>query len=465
MNTNVEDTPLLNVVDFHNTRRTLWPFSSWTPVELLVILNTVAVMVLQPVQTYYILDETAKRHGQSHITRHSDQSCHSLNTSDTSNISDSSVIIQKEATDTLLYLGLCDKLGSVLPIFIIGYLSDYLGRRVVWIISVCGTIFKEVILMVTILLRLPIWVLYIGQTVFALTGTYTGSLVAIFATIADVTVPGEKRAFRITLVQCTGMLTSAATTYVMGYWVWTENYSEPIILSLCVSVLSIVLSIFILKSHAAPGSQRTDILSPLKLYFRTRDQNKRRKLFLSLLIFLLSSSCLMGKLEYQTLFLMHQPVCWNELDVQIMHAVQTLVNTVCVVVVVRLFLRYAQDIAIVVLGSISGIISMIILGLSVNSAMVYLHVCFGFISIAVFPVLRAIMSRLVEPGEQGSLFASIGCLDELISSVSGVAYGKLYGWSIGWNGGLIFLLMAGVFCVILGCSVILYTWLKSDSRA
>jgi MFS family permease len=82
---------------------------------------------------------------------------------------------------------------------ILGYLSDYIGRRIVWIISVSGTLIKELILLLTILLHLPIWVLYIAQIIFALTGTYNGAMVSIFATIADVTPPGKSRSFRITV--------------------------------------------------------------------------------------------------------------------------------------------------------------------------------------------------------------------------------------------------------------------------
>lgn len=365
-----EETPLIEVTDA-GLRQTV---SRWTPVEVLVILHTVAVIITVPVQSYYVIDETAKKYGQNHITRHADLSCHPSNFSNVSHTNDSSLIIQKEATEILMYLGFCSSFGSIVPIFIFGYLSDYIGRRIVWIISVSGTLIKELILLLTILLHLPIWVLYIGQIIFALTGTYGGAMVSIFATVADVTPPGKSRSFRITVVQGTGMLTASATIFCMGYWIWTEKYYEPTIMALFISLLSIIFSIFILKDSSGTDSKRKELLGPLKIYLRNAsNQNRRRKMLLCLCIFLLSSSCLIGKLEYQTLFLMHKPVCWNEFSIQVMHAVQTLVNTLCVIGIVRLLLRFTHDTVILIAGSISGVVSMVIFGAAVDGYMVYIR--------------------------------------------------------------------------------------------
>ncbi|XP_071162128.1 proton-coupled folate transporter-like [Mytilus edulis] len=461
MNSPNEGTPLIRVAQ-NDEGSSLSRIFRWTPVELLVVLHTVTIVALGTVQTFYVIDETAKKHGQKHIVRHAENSCYPGNITNTSHINDTSSIIQKESAEIIMYLGFCSTFASVIPIFLLGYLSDFFGRRVMYITSICGTVFKELILLLTVLLRLPIWVLYIGQIGFAFTGTFSGSMVQIFATVSDITPPGKKRAFRITVVQATGMLTAAVTNYCMGYWILTERFREPITMSLAISMLTIFLSIFILRKPTEHDSQPKSLLGPLKLYIRDTPQHRRRKLLLCLLVFLLSSSCLQGKLEYQTLFLMHQPICWNAFNIQVMHAIQTLVNTVCVVGIVRLFLKFTEDVMVLLIASISGIASMLILGFSVTSWMVYLHVIFGFVSISVFPVMRAMMSRVVDPQEQGFLFASIAGLDELQAALTGVVYGKMYTASVDWFPGFIFLIMAAVFSVAFAGSIILYKWLKGN---
>ncbi|VDI34134.1 Hypothetical predicted protein [Mytilus galloprovincialis] len=212
----------------------------------------------------------------------------------------------------------------------------------------------------------------------------------------------------------------------MGFWILTERFSEPITMSLALSLLTIFLSVFILRKSTEHDSQPKSLLGPLKLYIRDTPQHRRRKLLLCLLVFLLSSSCLQGKLEYQTLFLMHQPICWNAFNIQVMHAIQTLVNTVCVVGIVRLFLKFTEDVMMLFLV---------------------------FVSISVFPVMRAMMSRVVDPQEQGFLFASIAGLDELQAALTGVVYGKMYTASVDWFPGFIFLIMAAVFSVALAGSM------------
>lgn len=372
MESDIEETPLINVLE-RNDRERFRFILRWTPVELLVILHTVAIVVLGPVQTYYVIDNIAKKHGQKHIVKHPEKSCDPVNT--TAPYNDTSSIIQKESTELIMNLGMCSTFGSVIPIFLIGYFSDMFGRKLMWIFSVSGTIIKELTLLLTILLEWPVWVLYISQIIFAFTGTYSGAMSQIFATVSDVTLPGKDRAFRITIVQATGMITAAATNYIMGFWIRAEEFHQPLIMALAISVVTLGFGAFILKTSNDNSRSPKNPLKAFKLYWKDNPQHRRRKLWTCLFVFIVSSFNLMGKLEYQTLFLMHKPICWTAFDIQVMHSVQTLVNTFCVVAIVKLLLLVTQDTVVLVLGSISGIVSMVILGFSVNTTMVYLRKC------------------------------------------------------------------------------------------
>lgn len=462
MSSGVEETPLINVLECSDRKRYEF-IRRWTPVELLVILHTMAVVSLGPVQTYYIIDKIAQKHGQSHIIKHTEDSCNHTHTNTSIHHNDTSNIIQKESTELIMYLGMCSTFGSVIPIFFIGYMSDLFGRKLMWIVSISGTMFKELMLLLTVVLNWPVWVLYISQLVFAFTGTYGGAMSQIFATVSDITLPDKDRAFRITVVQATGMLTAAVTTFFMGYWIKTEDFYQPLCMAFALSVVSLAFGAYILKSPPDNSKTKTskNPLKAFKLYCKDNAQHRRRKLWTCLLVFILSSFNLIGKLEYQTLFLMHTPICWTAFDIQVMHAVQTLVNTFCVVAMVKLMLWLTQDSVVLICGSISGIVSVVILGFSVNTTMVYLHVLFGFISISVFPVARGMMSRLVDPNEQGFLFASIAGIDELSAALSGVVFGKLYKSTLDHFPGLIFLVMAGIFCIALIGSLLLHRWMRT----
>lgn len=340
------------------------------PVEILVILHTISVMTLIPVQSYYVIDKTAKQHNQAHILKDSESACHVSNETSTSHRNDSSVIIQREAAENLMYLSLCVTIVSVIPIFLFGYLSDVYGRRQMWIVCACGTLAKEIILLLTVVFEFPTWVLYFGQVIFALTGTYSGAMVIIFGSISDTTEEGKDRSFRITVVQGTGMLTSAVTTFGMGFWIFEEAFKFPIIMTLFLTVINLVLGFHLLTQKKQPATKLKTVLAPFKIYIDA-EPDRRRKMFLCLSVFLVLSSCLVGKLGYQKLFLMRNPLCWNVLHVQILRAMQTLFNTIFVIGIVRLLLRITSESIILIFGIISTVSYLIVFGFSMNDLMVY----------------------------------------------------------------------------------------------
>lgn len=340
------------------------------PVEILVILHTISVMTLIPVQSYYVIDKTAKQHNQAHILKDSESACHVSNETSTSHRNDSSVIIQREAAENLMYLSLCVTIVSVIPIFLFGYLSDVYGRRLMWIVCACGTLAKEIILLLTVVFEFPTWVLYFGQVIFALTGTYSGAMVIIFGSISDTTEEGKDRSFRITVVQGTGMLTSAVTTFGMGFWIFEEAFKFPIIMTLFLTVINLVLGFHLLTQKKQPATKLKTVLAPFKIYIDA-EADRRRKMFLCLSVFLVLSSGLVGKLGYQKLFLMRNPLCWNVLHVQILRAVQTLFNTIFVIGIVRLLLRITSESIILIFGIISTVSYLIVFGFSMNDLMVY----------------------------------------------------------------------------------------------
>ncbi|CAC5405032.1 SLC46A3 [Mytilus coruscus] len=433
------------------------------PVEILVILHTISVMILIPVQSYYVIDKTAKQHNQVHILKDSESACHVSNATNINHINDSSVIIQKKAAENLMHLSLCVTIVSVIPIFLFGYLSDVYGRRQMWTVCACGTLAKEIILLLTVVLELPTWVLYFGQVIFALTGTYSGAMVIIFGSIADTTNEGKDRSFRITVVQGTGMLTAAVTTFGMGFWILEETFRYPIIMTLFLTTINLVLGLLMLPQKKQPATKLKTVLAPFKIYIDANSE-RRRKMFLCLAVFLLLSSCLVGKLGYQKLFLMRNPLCWNVLHVQILRAVQTLFNTIFVIGIVRLLLRITSESIILIVGIVSTVSYLIVFGFSINDLMVYSHVIVGCMSIAVFPMLRATLSKLVSSDEQGSVFASMACLDELVAAFAHLTYGKLYTFSVARFPGLIFLVMAGVSIITLFGAIVLHGWMHKDPK-
>lgn len=65
----------------------------------------------------------------------------------------------------------------------------------------------------------------------------------------------------------------------------------------------------------------------------------------------------------------------------------------------------------------------------------------------VFPLIRALMSRIVGPAKQGALFATIFCLETIMDVCSGVAMNAIYMATLSVHPGIVFFVGAAMCTV------------------
>lgn len=81
----------------------------------------------------------------------------------------------------------CQTVPSVVAMMFYGVLSDKIGRRSIMIISAAGAFIDGLLVLLTMVLELPVYVLYIGGFFNGLAGSFTGAFMIAFAYIADIT--------------------------------------------------------------------------------------------------------------------------------------------------------------------------------------------------------------------------------------------------------------------------------------
>lgn len=453
-------TPLINAkVDNINHFRN----SKWTPIEVIVMLYFMSVISIIPVQQYYVIAVIAEKYNQTDFINHGISHCN------ISNSSSGNDDIEKESSEFLMYLGFCSTFLSVIPIMLLGSVADRFGRKSVILYCLAGALVKEIIYLLVIHFKLSLYFLYIGQVVEGLTGGFGGMMMALFGMAADVTTPGKNRAFRISVIEGTAAITAAVALFGMGYWIKYGQFYYPMIFICAITILSALFCLFFIpetsrfQSRTDKFCSSTYIFKCFRLYYYDNPIGRRKKLIVGLFVLAFSGAAMFGRSSAQTLFLLNDPLCWTEVHIQIFGSIQTLTNWGAVILIVRILHIFTQDYGILVIGSFSAASAMFLFAFSTKDWLVYLYVVVGIASASVFPMMRAMMSRLCTPDEQGSLFATISSTELLFTAFSNLIYGGVYKWSISFFPGLVFFIMACVLVLVLILSIILYRWMVREN--
>ncbi|CAG2230068.1 unnamed protein product [Mytilus edulis] len=120
------------------------------------------------------------------------------------------------------------------------------------------------------------------------------------------------------------------------------------------------------------------------------------------------------------------------------------------------------DYTIIIVGTVSAIASSVTLAFSSEDGIVYLYAVIGIMAVSISPLLRSVLSRLVSPDEQGSLFACIGSSELLLTSLAQLFYGFIYKESVSYLPGLVFLITAGILVIEFCLSLVLYSIMSSE---
>ena len=117
---------------------------------------------------------------------------------------------QAETSTMVLYLTLCSAIPATFVSLIFGSYSDQLGRRLLFLVPIAGSLVKNVLVALVIHYQLNVYVLLAGNAVQGLTGSFFVVSLAAYAFIADITPPTRTRTFAYAALEAMFSITGAA---------------------------------------------------------------------------------------------------------------------------------------------------------------------------------------------------------------------------------------------------------------
>lgn len=305
---------------------------------------------------------------------------------------------------------------------LLGSFSDYVGRRILFMVPTIGYFCKNMILTSIIFWNLDLKFYYVGEILEGMTGGSSLFKIACYACVSDNTPAKGVRTLGMIAVDVTIAVTDAAISTVTGVFIQNTGFFYPSLASALMTVVVMVTIMCILSDNVKrKGASCVNFLKGLKHVvspFVSEGSKRRKALFwlgiTSYSIFTLSGST--G--DIGSLWQLNYPLCWSSEMIGYYSMASTMFNQVLSIPLARLLQSCVRDPVIAVWSCVVTIASNVLQAFSYTNWMMYGVAIVGSLSVSVGGVIRSVLSQMTPPDRQGSLMASLSVIG-IVSVVLG----------------------------------------------
>ncbi|XP_046342825.2 solute carrier family 46 member 3-like isoform X1 [Haliotis rufescens] len=376
--------------------------------------------------------------------------------------------VQENTSNCQTILTVIGSSGAVISCMFLGAYSDFLGRRVLFIVPLAGVVVKFWLTTVVIYWNLDVRYLYIGEALQGFSGGYNGVILASYAYTADNTPPKNSRTVWIAVIDFTTYLAAAASQVITGYFIKNLGYLYPSVTTALLMLLSLVL-VVVLLPETINSDRRSQYPTPVKAvknvfgFYFSKDFGPKRSLFLlSLASYFILYFSQSGVYFVEYLFQLNLPFCWGPELIGYFNMALSLTRQFLGIPVIKLLHMCTSDPGICIITSIIQAGAYVLHGLANTDVLLFSFVLPNAIAGPLFPSLRAIMSRMAPAEMQGSLFAGIVLVNIISEGIGIPVFNEMYNASVRILRGFAFFACAG--CQLLS-AVIIVVFLCTSRRS
>lgn len=426
--------------------------SSPVSVEPVLFLSMFSLALQAPLSTQYLWDRISEDLGYNGSRR-----------SECGNSSAPVDPLQKEV-ETLtahwnLYISLAGFSVSLLVVPLLGSWSDLAGRRPVLILPNLGLALQAVVYLVVMYLKLPVVYFLVGRLLSGLSGDFNAVLAGCFSYVAD-TSDRRSRTFRVAVLEACLGLSGMLASIIGGQWRRAQGYINPFWLVLATNLASALYAYLFVRESVLPDPSAKLLTSrhhkAVWHLFSTGGSTSelggrfhRCKLWLYMLCFFLVVTVHFGSRDLYVLYELSSPLCWGPALIGYGSAAQHLAYLTSLLGL-KLMQCCLADSWVALVGLVSNITGLVVFSTADTTQLMFTGYGLCFLFMAATPVLRSKLSKLVEPSDQGALFASVACVESLCFLVGSSVFNSLYPATLHFMKGFPFLFGAVVLFIPAG---------------
>ncbi|XP_067681873.1 lysosomal proton-coupled steroid conjugate and bile acid symporter SLC46A3-like [Haliotis asinina] len=431
-------------------------------VSVILTLYTCAAMAAVPLQSQYVRHRLLQEY-----TNTSNASDIFVSSCDNDTVQDMDILqkVQEDTARRLLYFSLSGSIPSILVNLVFGSYSDFLGRKILFFLPLCGDLIKNILTSLVMRYNWSLKLFYAGSVVAGFCGSFTTILLACFSYTADITPPQKSRTIAIAVLETILAVASSAGSLVTGYLISSLGYFYPSLVVVILHGVDVLIVVFLLPETLK--NVENIIISPIVhlkksfgFYTIYGSTLKRVQYNVCIVILFFGVISLIGRTSIETLYQLDLPFCWNSVKIGYYGALRIVIQSVCSVLAIKVLQPCLRDEIIAIVGMLFGAASLAMEAFATTDWMMYIVPVVGICAYTTVPIFRAIMSRMTSPKEQGALFSSIAAMETVCSTASITLYNTVYELTVGTMKGAVFLMMSG-FC---GLTVLLILMFMVISR-
>jgi len=371
-----------------------------------------------------------------------DAECDNIN-----NHSDVQISTQQYVAEIRAYNGVLQSAPGIILAFFAGPLSDRFGRKPLLIFSLFGYLILSIVFLINSFWFEELKVEYLlFECLQDITGGEIVFGVGINSLMVDITTP-ENRTRRIAVLDTFFLIGFAVGLQLSGI---IRNYLGWVPLFLTSSFILILNILYVLfkiternnqevelqkstktKSKESKGTVLHKLLKApvlgFKSVWRKRPNGARVWVFVFLLTVTIQKFAEIGSqgLLFMFLKLQYNAEITDVTNIAIVFGLMLITNQMCLVPLLSGKFKF-RDTSILILAMSTSIVGCIIFAVSDNLNILLLSCFFGSLYISINSTARSALTKLVDPGDIGSLFGMCGIIFVTLSLISKPFYSLVY---------------------------------------
>ena len=230
--------------------------------------------------------------------------------------------------------------------------------------------------MAVVFFELPVWCFLFCAVEYIFGGFYV-MITGTFAYIAD-TVPKEKRAVRLTILDAIILANAAVGNVIVGHLINIMGYFYPYVFCLASKLLTLIYAVFFIpetvrrdpqNSHRSKGQMLENLKAGIKLYLV--DNGSGRRLHLNLLLLSYAISDIISTFSILTLYEMNAPLCWSSVLIGYFGAVSDMIQCIAMIAAAFILKRCLSEEWLAALGLFSNVCYYLYLSFVVSTIMMF----------------------------------------------------------------------------------------------
>ncbi len=291
-------------------------------------------------------------------------------------------VVETKLAHLVLIVGVAARIPSALSTLVLGPISDRFGRKPTLIVNLVGMLLNAAVAIVIVLNTTSEYLFILGAGLRGVCGGIAGILTACYSYIADIS---SRRWLVVRLGLLEAMTFAAGTLSLLSAGAWSQvngcDFSPLVWVVLGCMVVAIPYTLFVLpesldreeerekKPKTAPGPKT--LLRGLQIFFG-RDY-PRCKLWLLLLVMIVTILNTTGTIAIITLFLLHEPIGWTPIHIGGYLALSEMMHGLALVLVLPLLVYLGiKDSFIAFIGLLLSIGANVSLGFADQAWEIYL---------------------------------------------------------------------------------------------